>query len=515
MTMGFLPNRSEVVIRYLLERYAKSQPDKECLQFEDGKSWTYGKAWHEGARAANSLSEMGIKRGENVLLFLPNGQDWFRGWWGITFLGAVLVPVNTAYKGEMLEHICRDSKARHIITDPDLAERLKDMDLELTIVDPALLGISHATGLEDVEPIEPWDTHMIMYTSGTTGPSKGVITPYFHNYRGIFVWGGKIGTSDTMLLDYPMFHKAGVNMCYSMVAMGARIALRSGFSGSRYLDVAREVKATVSLMIGTIPVFLERSPRKSDDADNPLRVVFCAPMVGNPSAFKARFELEELFTGFGMSEMPSPLVNRGEIKHPTSCGKVQEGFQVRLVDDHDIPVPTGHVGELIVRSELPWELNLGYWGRPEETARAWRNGWFHTGDLLYCDEEGNHFFADRKKDAIRRRGENISSFEVEREVLAYPDVLEAACVAVPGEFGEDEVKVFVVPRDMSRFDPAHLIAFLTTRIPYFMLPRYVEMLSAVPKTHSMRVKKFELRERGNSAATWDREAAGIKVTRKS
>jgi crotonobetaine/carnitine-CoA ligase len=513
--MGLIPDRSEVVLRYILEGHAKSQPEKECLLFEDGESWNYGKAWLEAARAANSLSGVGINRGDNVLLFLANGQDWIRAWWGITFLGAVLVPVNTHYKGEMLRHICRDSKARHIITSPDFAERLKDLDLDLTIVDPSSLRTSQCTELVDAEPVEPWDTHLISYTSGTTGPSKGVITPYFHSYKETFyAWGGYIRPDDTMLVDYPMFHKAGVGMCYSMIVMGARMVLRPGFSGSRYLDIIREVKATFALMIGTIPAFLERSPAKPDDADNPLRVVFSAPMVSDPAAFKVRYGLDEMLTGLGLTEMPLPLVNKGEIRNPKSCGKPQEGFDVRLVDDHDIPVPTGSVGELIVRSDLPWVLNMGYWGRPEETVRAWRNGWFHTGDLLYCDEEGYYFYADRKKDAIRRRGENISSFEVEREVLAFPGVQEVACVSSPGEFGEDDVKIFVVPRDSSNFDPKQLIEFLIPKMPYFMVPRFVEVVSDLPRTHSTKVKKFVLRDRGNSAATWDREAAGIVLGKK-
>jgi carnitine-CoA ligase len=514
--MGFLPDRSEVVMRHILERHNKTQPNKECALFEDGETWTYSQAWQEGARAANSLAGMGITRGENVLIFLPNGQDWIRGWWGITFLGAVMVPVNTAYKGEMLRHICQDSKARNIITNPALGERLNGLDLDLNIIDPDALTKGSSSAFEDIAPLEPWDIHVIMYTSGTTGPSKGVITPYFHSYsEAIKVWMRHMRPDDTMLVDYPMFHKGGLNCMYPTLAMGARIAVRSVFSGSRYLDVVREVGATCALMIGTIPSFLERTPPTPNDADNPLRVVFSAPMVSNPDAFMLRYGLEIMFTGLGITEMPVPLINYGRIKHPGSCGRAQDGMEVRLVDDHDIPVPTGSVGELIVRSHLPWEINLGYWGRPEETTRAWRNGWFHTGDLFYCDEEGNYYFADRKKDAIRRRGENVSSFEVEREVLAYPNAIEAACVGVPGEYGEEEVKVFVVPRDASNFDPADLIKFLIPRMPYFMVPRFVDVVPDLPKTASMRVKKFELRSRGNNATTWDREAAGIKVSRKS
>jgi crotonobetaine/carnitine-CoA ligase len=185
------------------------------------------------------------------------------------------------------------------------------------------------------------------------------------------------------------------------------------------------------------------------------------------------------------------------------------------VDSHDIPVPTNEIGELIIRTDLPWQMSTAYYGRPGETAQAWRNGWFHTGDLFTCDEEGYFYFVDRKKDALRRRGENITSFEVEREVLTYPGVREAACVAVPGQFGEDEIKIFVVPSPDRSFDPAELIRFLIPRMPYFMIPRFVERVDELPKTATMRVKKFELRAQAKTDSTWDREEAGIVVTRNS
>ncbi len=459
------------------------------------------------------LSGLGIKNGENVLVFLPNGQEWIRAWWGIASLGAVTVPVNTAYKGEMLKHICRDSKANHILTTLDLTERLEDMGLDLKVIDPVILteGSNNEPTLE--KPIEPWDIHQIIYTSGTTGPSKGVISPYLHTYMQVIAYWRRATGDDTMLVDHPLFHISGMGSAYALWVVGGRVALRTVFTASRYWSIVKECGATMSLMLGVIPAFLCRMTPKSDDAANPLRCVLCAPMVSNPNDFMTRFGIRELHIGYGMTELSYPIMSQGPINDPKSCGKMRPGVEVRLVDDHDLPVPAGEMGELIVRADLPWEMNVGYWDRPDETARAWRNGWFHTGDMLSCDAEGNYFFVDRKKDTIRRRGENISSFEVEREVMSYAGVLEVACVAAPGEFGEDEVKVFVVPREGSNFDPADLIGFLVPRMPYFMIPRYVEVVQELPKTPSMRVKKFELRASGNSPATWDREAARIKVTR--
>ncbi len=513
--MSIIPDRREVVLRHILERNAQSHPDKECFVFEDGEKWSYAQTLSETYRAANALSEIGVKGNENVLIFLLNSQDWIRAWFGVNALGAVIVPVNTAYKGEMLKHICNDSQARHLVTTTDLADRVKETGLKLNVVDPSVLvkGANDEPNLD--HPIEPWDIQAIIYTSGTTGPSKGVISPYFQTYGGCYHWLMRITIDDTILVDLPLFHISGLYQTYAFLIKAARIVMRNVFSGSRYLEIARKWGITASFMVGTMPEFLAKSPVQPDDADNPLRVVFCAPLPNDTEGFKKRFGLDEVISCYGMTETGITTIVEGTITDPKSCGKAKPGNEIRLVDENDIPVPTGQVGELIIRTDLPWQMNLGYWGRPEETATAWRNGWFHTGDLLYCDEDGNYYFADRKKDAIRRRGENISSFEVEREVMAFMNVLETVCVSAPGEFAEDEVKVFVVPRQGTQIDPAKLIQFLIPRMPYFMVPRYIEIVDELPKTPTNKVMKFELRGRGNSERTWDREAAGIKVTRNS
>jgi crotonobetaine/carnitine-CoA ligase len=230
-------------------------------------------------------------------------------------------------------------------------------------------------------------------------------------------------------------------------------------------------------------------------------------MVADPGAFRERFGIRELCSVYGQTEVSLPLVvpPGGELV-AGSVGRARPGVQLRLVDDHDVPVPTGEAGELIVRTEAPWEMNLGYHNRDDATVVAWRNGWFHTGDSFRRDEAGNYFFVDRTRDSLRRRGENISSFQVEAEVLAHPDVIEAACVAAPSELGESEVKVFLVPVQGRSIDPAALIEFLVPRMPRFMLPRFVEVVAELPKTQTMRVQKFELRQRGNTSSTWDREA---------
>ncbi len=509
--MGFLPDRSEVVVRHILERQAVQFPEKQCMLFDESEeTWTYKRALKEAYCAANVLIRQGIKRNENVLIFLPNGPDFIRAWFGITFLGAVFVPVNTAYKGEMLRHVCRDSSARHIITSPDLAKRLRDIRLELKNIDPKSLTSGPADEPKLDAPIEPWDVCAIIYTSGTTGLSKGVIVPHLH----LIMWGRatweRATKHDTILNYAPLFHGGSLWMCICLWTVGGRVVLQKKFSAKNLLDKAREFGITIVTMFGSIVDYLMAQPVGPDDADNPIRLMG-AQSYGDVTAFMERFGITDVSVGYGMTETGAPIVNPSRtLPKPGSSGKVRKGAQVRLVDDHDIPVSVGEVGECIVRTDRPWEMNAGYWNNPEATAKAWRNGWFHTGDLLRCDEEGNYFFVDRKKDAVRRRGENISSFEVEREVLAYPEILEAACVGAPSEYGEDEVKVFVIPRDPAGFDAAELIQFLVPRMPDFMVPRFIEVVSEFPRTPStLRIQKHELRARGNSKGTWDREKAGI------
>jgi crotonobetaine/carnitine-CoA ligase len=257
--------------------------------------------------------------------------------------------------------------------------------------------------------------------------------------------------------------------------------------------------------------FLAAAPPRSADRDHRLRVLMAAPMPADHLAFMERFGIQELITGFGSTETGAPTIaysrDPGGIPEG-SCGRARPGMQVRLVDEHDVAVDDGEVGEMVVRTDEPWELNVGYLNRPEATVEAWRNGWLHTGDTFRRDGGGHYRFVDRLKDCLRRRGENISSFEVEIAVGTHPDVAEAACVAVPGEFGEDEVKVFVVPEPGHRPDFPDLVGFLGPRLAHYAIPRYYELIEALPKTVTARVKKYELRERGNCAGTWDRRSCG-------
>jgi crotonobetaine/carnitine-CoA ligase len=265
-----------------------------------------------------------------------------------------------------------------------------------------------------------------------------------------------------------------------------------------------------------MPSFLAALPVRDDDADHPLRNVFMVPIPPFVDDFKERFGVR-VCSSYGSVENSVPIKVPGwgvTSAGWKSCGRLREGYpgyEVRVVDELDRPVGPGEVGELIIRTAEPWTMNLGYFGMPDKTVEAWRNGWFHTGDAFTCDEDGNYFFVDRTKDCIRRRGENISSFEVEAEVNAHPDVVESAAIGVPTDV-EEEIKVLVVARPGAALDPVDLVQFLIGRVPRFMVPRYVEVVTELPKTEAtMRVRKYLLKEDALNAATWDREAAGIKV----
>ncbi|MGE3620565.1 MAG: AMP-binding protein, partial [Acidimicrobiia bacterium] len=259
--------------------------------------------------------------------------------------------------------------------------------------------------------------------------------------------------------------------------------------------------------------FLAAQPVSPLEKQHAVRSVLMAPVLDNVHAWQERFGIAEVWVMFNMTEVSSPLMRTGPVVDPATCGRPRPGAEVRVVDENDIEVPPGQVGELIVRTDLPWEMNLGYYGMPEATQAAWRNGWFHTGDAFRRDADGNHYYIDRIKDCIRRRGENVSSFEVESEINTYDGVQESAVVAVPSEHGEDEIKACIVARDGADIELPGLVAHLAERLPYFMVPRYYEVIPALPMTPTSKVKKADLRAAGRTSSTWDREAAGIKVSR--
>ena len=258
---------------------------------------------------------------------------------------------------------------------------------------------------------------------------------------------------------------------------------------------------------------LYRQPPAADDADNPLRRVLVVPLIPEVEEFKRRFDLL-VSTTWGGTEMNCPTRSGFDLPNARTCGRVDESlYEVRIVDANDVEVPPGVPGEAVVRPKQPWTVMEGYWNHPEWTVTAWRNLWLHTGDMLMRDEDGNLYFVDRVKDAIRRRGENISSMEVEQEINAHPAVLECAVIPVASEQTEQEVKAVIVLKAGAGAAPEELIHFLADRMPYFMVPRYIEFASELPKTPTGKIQKYTLREHGVTPTTWDRVATGVRLNR--
>jgi crotonobetaine/carnitine-CoA ligase len=526
-----IPPRDRVVARDLLERWAREQPDKVFITYADtGESWTYRDLHARVLQCALGLQRLGVAQGQTVLVWLPNSREHVVVFLAINMLGAVFVPINTAYKGKLLTHVVENSDARLAVVHADLASRLTEIEtarLEQVVVVgapvPAAIGglkvLDHRLALHPsggtleapARAIEPWDPQSIIYTSGTTGPSKGVLSSYLHIYTmaGQETWPF-VTADDRFMVNMPLFHVGGMGVLYTMFVRGGSVSFIERFDTATFLDTVRQTQTTAVFLLGVMAGFLEKLPPRADDADSPLRLAFMVPLAGDIAAFSQRFGCT-VYTIFNMTEVSTPIISGPNPLVRGTCGQMRSGVDVRLVDDQDCEVPLGAVGEMIIRTDRPWAMNSGYFRNPEATARAWRNGWFHTGDAFRKDEAGFYFFVDRMKDAIRRRGENISSFEVEAEVMAHPAVREVAAIGVPNELSEEDVLVVIATVDGATLEPAQLLEFLRPRMAHFMIPRYVRLLPELPKTPTSKVLKHELRQQGVTPDTWDRERAGIQV----
>ena len=520
-------DRNTCVLRYLIDDWAQKQPDKVYAVFEDGGCWTYSELRELVISKAAGLQKLDVKRGDHVAVWMANGREALIAFYAINYIGAVFVPFNTAYRGTILEHVLANSDAELLIANAGLLDRLDGINTAAISKVVTLGKLATRTAVETIDfvnvngtedelqplasPIEPWEIQSIIYTSGTTGPSKGVLSSYLHLFTnaGPESWHFVTG-EDRYLVNMPIFHIGGLGIPFVMLARGGSIALMENFSTDSFWDFVRKTECTVIFLLGVMATFLMKRHPAPDDRDNNVRVAFMVPLTDAAGPFHERFGID-VFTIFNMTEISSPIVSEANPNRLGTCGKVRAGVEVRLVDSNDCEVPIGSVGEMIVSTDRPWAMNSGYHKNPQATAIAWRNGWFHTGDAFRRDNEGFFYFVDRVKDAIRRRGENISSFEVESEVMAHPHVREAAVIAVPSEYSEDEVMAVIAPVPGVTVDYVDLIGFLTSRLPYFMVPRYIRMMDDLPKTPTAKVMKAELRAAGITADSWDREASGIKL----
>lgn len=527
LTRRFAP--ADRTVPAMLTRQAERYGEKPLVS-SGGATWTYAQARDEAARFGATLRAAGIRRGDRVALIASNRLDFLRVFLGCAWIGAVSVPVNTASRGHQLQHILSNSAARLLIVEGVFAGNLDHLDFArlpletIWTIDadaPLSAGTIVSTPVPapgeacEAESLRPRDMLTILYTSGTTGPSKGVCCPHAQ----YFWWGANtaallgLGESDVLQSTLPLFHTNALNTFFQAMLMGIAVTYEKRFSASDFYAALARSQATATYVLGAmVPILLSR-PRAAEESAHRARIAL-AP--GVPARFHAEFTARtgiRLIDGWGSTETNFVLGTTVDRQRPGTMGPVFEGFQARVVDGDDNDVPDGTPGELLVRPDAPYAFATGYFGAPEKTVEAWQNLWFHTGDRVIREADGYFRFVDRIKDAIRRRGENISSFEVEQVLLSHPAVAIAAAFPVRSTLAEDEVMAAIVLHPGQTLAPLDLIKYCEPLLPYFAVPRFVEFVAALPTTENGKVQKYKLSERGVTPDTWDREAAGYKLKR--
>jgi crotonobetaine/carnitine-CoA ligase len=525
------PSRADCVLGDLITRQAETMPDRVFAVFDDGSEWSFREAAERAWACGHALVDLGLDRELPLVAWLPNSQEALLAWFGAASAGLTYTPLNTALRGRFLEEALNLVQARALVAHGSLVERLAGLDLphlQLLIVvgDTAKLpaGLPRAVSWDAVvgarrvaapprlnPPVEPWHDQMVMFTSGTTGTSKAVRRPHVLYLKMAEATFDNVGVTaeDRFLVCAPMFHGGADVPIYAMLRTGGSIAVVPGFRTEDFWRDVRRWDCTVAWIHSAMCMFLWQQRPRPDDRDHPLRLAMQAPMLPEVREFADRFGIR-IYTVYGMTEMPCVFSTLDPVDHRSLGRPWTNEYEVRLVDEHDREVPDGTPGELIVRHQLPWAVTPGYYRRPDATAEVWRNGWFHSGDVFVRDANGEFRLVDRVKDSIRRRGENVSSAEVERELLGHPSVAEAAVVGVPAEIEQEVLAVVVRSGEVA---PEELVAFLVDRLPYFAVPRYLEFVERIERNASLRPDKNLLRERGVTASTWDRESVGLRIRR--
>lgn len=513
--------------------------DEQFLDFS-GDGYTYRDILDRAASLATGLRKHGVEPGHTVVTMLDNNVDAVTAWFAANMLGAIWVPVNTALRGTFLSHVVADADAAVVICEADFVDRIRaEIDRLPSLRHLFVRGLDRerAVGAVTIEPLDALrlgaeppgcpdgtsdDTALIIYTGGTTGPSKGCVISHgyvFSSARGFLSQTGR-SADEVNWSPLPIYHfnlVSGTILGTMLLRSSASIAPR--FSVSGFWDDIERTGATIVNLLGSMGSLIARM----DDVPamarchGRIRVVHGAPFPAElQQRWRERFGVE-LVGGntYGLTEaFPLTTLPVGAAAPPGSSGRANEDdFDVRLFDDLDHEVAPGEVGEVVCRPRRPNVMSKGYWRRPEATAAVTANLWFHTGDLGRF-EDGFFYFVDRKKDYLRRRGENVSSQEVEQALLAHPDLAEVAVHAVASELTEDDIKVTAVRSPGSGLTELELFEWAKERVPYFALPRFIEFRAELPVSPLGRVHKYKLRDEGRTDSTWDREHAGVHWDRR-
>lgn len=526
----------------IVQTKAKENQDKPYVHFSD-KVLTYRQLDEASNRVANTYRSLGIEKGDTVSIFMPNCLEYLWHWFGLAKIGAVDNPVNTAYKGDLLRHVIANSNSKVLVVHEELADRIAFVQDKLPTLEKVLvyspsreaadvklqwptLPFSRVleASSEPVPPVEvlPSDPLQIIYTSGTTGPSKGVVLSHnaVYCYAIDLIRFQRLNSETVTYNCLPLFHQNHRFTSTLTLLLDGTYVMGERFSARGFWNEIRKYKANHFHFLGGMPYIIFAQPAKPDDADNPARTGWGGPIpLDIAEAFEKRFDVRIYCGYYGMTEASGStwitretadqLKREGKWAQAVGMGREQRDiYEVKLVDDNDNEVPVGEVGEIICRATRPFAMMSEYVNNPAATVKAFRNLWFHTGDLGRKDEDGYFHFVDRKKDYIRRRGENIASYDVEQVINAHPAVQESAAIAVRSEVGEDEVKAVVQLTAGQQITAEDLIEWCEPRMANFMIPRYVEFVDELPKTPVGRIEKYKLREEGITKNTWDRLAGG-------
>lgn len=515
------------VIHGILQQAAEEDPAAPLVTFLEDRTYTRGDLWGAVLHAAGALHRAGVQPGDRVALMITNRIEFLAAWFGTAAAGGVVVPLNTAMRGDVLAHMLNLTEPTVVIAEACFAEQIEEVAIDSSYVKSFVWlgegarnsGVTyeeflHGAAPAEPAPAEPWDLTGIYFTSGTTGPSKGVM--WSHNMgismseSATFVMGYQ--PDDVLFTCLPLFH-ANALFCsfFAAVMHRAHVVVAPRFSASQFWRQVTESQATTVNLLGSMAPILWRQDPDPFEQQHRLRLgLVIPPPLDHYEEFEARFKMKctELY---GLTDANIPIgVPFGESR-PGSCGVPIPGFEAMVVDEHDEPVEPGAPGELVVRTTRPWVGQLGYWRMPEATVKAWQNLWFHTGDLVRQDEDGWFYFLDRSKDAIRRFGENISSYEVEQVLISHPAVFEAAVYAVPSELSEDEVMAAVVLEPGKEATAQDIVAWCEPRLAYFAVPRFIDIRAALPKTQTEKVQKQALRSEGVTPTAFDRGPTGRRA----
>tara|TARA_B100001559_G_scaffold70604_1_gene57679 strand:+ start:975 stop:2666 length:1692 start_codon:yes stop_codon:yes gene_type:complete len=524
------------VLPKVLKDQASLIPNKDFLQFSYDKALTFSEVNKLANQIANSLNKLGIHKTDKVSVYMPNSLEICLAWFGILKNGSVMVPINTAYVMDFLQYIIESSDSKIIIIAEEYLERLANIQDRIPNIEKVIVWtrnnkdsfesngysktqliswndfVSKGSDNEPEVEITHMDHARLMYTSGTTGKSKGVVRPCAADYSSAQNYSSimDLTSDDTVFTCLPLFHSNAMVMgVYPAMISGCKVIVEEKYSASKFWKWMKDFEVTKFNLVGVMSYFMWNAPVVPEEKQHKVKLVLGSPAPHDIiEEFMERFNI--LFTeGYGLTEVGQCTFTRpNEPFRVGSCGKESPGYEIKIVNpDTDEELPRNTPGELVLRPRIPNICLHYYYKMPEKTVSDFRNLWFHTGDLCRMDEDGYIFFMDRVKDYIRRRGENISSFEVENLISTHPSIEESAAIAVKldeqGRHSEDELMIVIVLKENMTLDPKDLIEFLQPIMPKFMIPRFVRFRDSLPKTPTNRVQKVKLRDEGVTKDTWD------------